>query len=326
MIVVTGAAGFIGSNVVAALNDAGRDDVVVCDRLGQDDRWQNLGKRMFRNFVFPEQLFEFLAKAPHVEAVVHMGAISSTTTRDGDAVVRDNFQFSLGLLDICASRGIPLVYASSAATYGDGSQGFTDDLPFSGLRKLRPLNLYGWSKHQFDLVVAERRERGLPLPPRCVGLKFFNVFGPNEYHKGDMMSVVAKSHDIAAAGGEVKLFKSHRSDFTDGGQRRDFVLVDDVVDVVIWALNHGPDCALLNVGTGQATSFNDLIGALFAAVGRESRIAYIPMPEALRDRYQYATEAPLGALRKAGYRRPFTPLPEAVARYAGFLGAADRHR
>jgi ADP-L-glycero-D-manno-heptose 6-epimerase len=326
MIVVTGAAGFIGSNVVAALNDAGHTDLALCDWLGSDGKWQNLRKRMFREYLFPDQLIEFLRGGREIEAVIHLGANSSTTARDGDDMIRANFQFSLGVLDWCASRGVPLVYASSAATYGDGSNGFSDGVSLATLRNLRPLNLYGWTKHQFDLVVAERHEAKLALPPTCIGLKFFNVFGPNEYHKGDMRSVVAKNFEVAAAGGEVRLFKSHRNDFVDGGQKRDFVYVDDVVNVILWALTSGLKYGLFNVGTGQATSFRDLIEALYAAVGQQPKITYVPMPDMLRSKYQYFTEAPLASLRAAGYAKPFTPVGPAVARYAGYLSSSDPYR
>jgi ADP-L-glycero-D-manno-heptose 6-epimerase len=326
MIVVTGAAGFIGSNVVAALNERGRSDLAICDRLGTDQRWMNLRKRQFREFVLPEDLSAFLEGRRDIEAVIHLGANSSTTATDGDEIMRSNFQPSVRLLDWCASHGAPLIYASSAATYGDGTAGFADGLAIDDLRKLRPLNLYGWSKHQFDLVVAERVAWGLPLPPKCIGLKFFNVFGQNEYHKGDMQSVIAKNYAVAAAGGEVKLFQSHRNDIPDGGQKRDFVYVDDVVDIVLWCLHHGPAHGLYNVGTGQATSFRDLIDALFAAVGRSPSVTYIPMPEGLRGKYQYLTEAPMGALLAAGYDRPITPATAAVARYVAYLSAADPYR
>lgn len=326
MILVTGAAGFIGSNIVAALNERGRNDLVVCDWLGQDGRWLNLRKRMFRDYVFPDDLAAFLPQAEKIEAVIHMGANSSTTAIDGDDIIRTNFQFSLRLLDWCTQRGVPLIYASSAATYGDGAQGFADGMSFAALRELQPLNLYGWSKHQFDLVVADRLTQGLPMPPKCIGLKFFNVFGQNEYHKDDMMSVIAKNYATAAAGGEVKLFKSHRNDFADGGQMRDFVYVDDVVDVVLWFLEAGPGHGLFNVGTGTATSFRELIEALFSAVGQPPRISYVPMPEALRSKYQYFTEAPLTALRAAGYDAAFTPIGPAVATYVRYLSGSDRYR
>jgi len=326
MIVVTGAAGFIGSNVVAALNEQGRNDLVLCDRLGKDQRWQNLRKRIFRDWAFPEELLAFLELASDIEAIIHLGANSSTTATDGDEIVRSNLQFSLRLLDWCTRRGVPLIYASSAATYGDGAQGFQDGLSLDRLRTLRPLNLYGWSKHQFDVVVAERVAQGLALPSKCIGLKFFNVFGQNEYHKADMMSVVAKNYANAASGGEIRLFKSHRNDYEDGGQKRDFIYVDDVVEVVLWCLAHGPAHGLFNVGTGLAATFRELIESLYAAVGQPPAIAYVPMPEALRGRYQYFTQASMRALLQAGYDRPFAPVRPAVAAYVRYLASADPYR
>jgi len=325
VIVVTGAAGFIGSNLVWALNEAGRDDVVVCDWLGKDQRWLNLRKRMFRDFVFPEDLIEF-CRREKPEAILHMGANSSTTAVDGDEILRVNTKFTLALLDYCAAAGAALIYASSAATYGAGENGFVDDDSLAGLKRLRPLNLYGWSKHLVDLVVAERREKRLALPPKCVGLKFFNVYGPNEGHKGAMMSVVGKLYQTAAQGGEVELFKSHRAGVEDGGQRRDFVSVDDVVKTTLWFLDHGPAHGLFNVGTGRATTFRAFVEALFKAIGKSPLIRYVPMPEALRDRYQYFTEASLANLRRAGYAAPFAAVDEGVAAYVGCLSSDDACR
>ncbi|MDH7797803.1 MULTISPECIES: ADP-glyceromanno-heptose 6-epimerase [unclassified Beijerinckia] len=325
MIVVTGAAGFIGSNIVTRLNEKGINDIAVCDWLGSDSRWQNLRKRMFREFVFPEDLTRRLDRLKP-SAIIHMGANSSTTATNGDEIMRTNFLYTLELIDWCAQAQVPLIYASSAATYGNGDDGFTDDFSFSELRQLKPLNLYGWSKHQIDLVVAERVSAGLPLPPKCIGLKFFNVYGPNEYHKGSMTSVVGKNFERAISGQPIDLFKSHRSDYQDGGQLRDFVHVDDAVEVALWFLEHGPSVGLFNVGTGQAASFRQLMEALFKACGREPQINYVPMPEELRERYQYFTQASMSNLRAAGYAAPFLNVEEGVARYVTVLKNADRYR
>jgi ADP-L-glycero-D-manno-heptose 6-epimerase len=326
MLLVTGGAGFIGSNVVASLNEAGRSDVVVNDLLGSDGKWQNLRKRRLADVVPPADLFRWL-DGRRLDAVIHMGAISDTTARDGDAVMDNNFRLSLRLLDWCAETRTPLIYASSAATYGDGAQGFTDDNSPAALARLKPLNLYGWSKHLFDLAVIERVRAGLKLPPQWAGLKFFNVFGPNEYHKGEMMSLVAKRFDDARAGRPVALFRSHRDGIADGEQRRDFIYVDDAVGVVRWLVDTPKVCGIFNVGTGKAESFRDLITALFAALGRAPDIKYIDMPAAIRDSYQYVTQASVENLRRAGYNAGFTPLADAVKRYVvSHLDAADRYR
>jgi len=327
VILVTGAAGFIGSNIVAELNDRGVRDVVLCDWLLDDLRWQNLGKRIFIDFVFPEDLAGWLDRQNDVEAVIHMGANSSTTVVDGDEILRKNFLFTLRLIDWCASAKVPLVYASSAATYGDGGNGFDDGFSLQALRRLRPLNLYGWSKHQIDLVVAHRQASGGALPPKCIGLKFFNVYGQNEYHKGDMASVVCKLFGAARRGETVTLFESHREGVPHGGQRRDFIYVDDVVNVVMWGLETAPIVDVLNVGTGVARSFAELAEALFSAVGKPADIRYKPMPEVLRDRYQYFTQASVDRLRAAGFDRPFTTLEDGVSRYVQrYLAAPDRYR
>src|ERR1700689_1518025 len=215
MLLVTGGAGFIGSNVVAALNDAGRGDIAVCDLLGHDGKWRNLAKRQLADLVPPAELPGWL-NGRRLDAIIHLGAISETTATDGDLVIETNFRLSMRLLDWCTANTTPFIYASSASTYGDGGQGFRDDQSVAALKALRPMNLYGWSKHLFDMAGAERASRGDKLPPQWVGLKFFNVFGPNEYHKGTMMSVLARRFDDIRAGRPVQLFKSHREDIADG--------------------------------------------------------------------------------------------------------------
>lgn len=326
MILITGGAGFVGSNLVAALNQDGERDITVCDDLGSDGKWRNLRKALIQDVVPVSEMTRWLQGRP-LTAVIHMGANSSTTASDGDAVMETNFRSSLRLLEWCTAASVPLVYASSASTYGDGDQGFEDDNSLSALRQLRPMNLYGWSKHMFDLVVADRIDRRLPLPPICVGLKFFNVYGPNELHKGSMMSLVSKYHRLAAAGQRIELFKSHRAGFADGEQLRDFVHVDDIVDVIRWLLKSGPRAGIFNVGTGQARTFKDLIAALFKAVGRPEDVVYVDMPEAIRDRYQYHTEADLTRLRRAGYNQPFLTVEDGVDRLVSeYLSKPDPHR
>jgi ADP-L-glycero-D-manno-heptose 6-epimerase len=326
MLLVTGGAGFIGSNVVASLNEAGRTDVVVNDVLGKDGKWRNLQKRQLADFVPPADLARWL-EGRKLDAVIHLGAISETTARDGDAVIEANFRLSLALLDWCTASRTPFIYASSAATYGDGHEGFSDDWQPEALRRLRPMNLYGWSKHLFDLAVIDRVNRKQKLPPQWAGLKFFNVFGPNEYHKGEMMSLVAKRFDEARAGKPVRLFKSHRPGVADGDQRRDFIFVDDVVAVVSWLLATPSISGIFNVGSGKARSFRDLISAMFAALDRPPNIEYIAMPETIRDSYQYFTEASVDNLRRAGYNAGFTSLEDGVKRYvSAFLNQTDRFR
>ncbi|MCG2643493.1 MULTISPECIES: ADP-glyceromanno-heptose 6-epimerase [Bradyrhizobium] len=326
MLLVTGGAGFIGSNVVAALNDSGRGDVVVCDLLGSDGKWRNLAKRQLVDIVPPAELPDWL-KGRKLDAVIHLGAISETTATDGDLVIETNFRFSMRLLDWCTAGAVPLIYASSAATYGDGAEGFDDDASLAALKKLRPMNLYGWSKQLFDLAVAERVARAEKLPPQWAGLKFFNVFGPNEYHKGSMMSVLARRFDDVKAGRVVQLFKSHRDGIADGDQRRDFIYVDDVVRVILWLLATPAVSGLFNVGTGKARSFKDLMLAAYAALGTRPNIDYVDMPEQIRGAYQYFTESKVDRLHRAGYNGGFTTLEDAVKAYVGdYLDRPDRFR
>jgi ADP-L-glycero-D-manno-heptose 6-epimerase len=326
MLLVTGGAGFIGSNVVAALNDAGRSDVVVCDLLGQDGKWRNLAKRRLADIVPPAELADWL-KGRKLDAIIHLGAISETTATDGDLVIETNFRLSMRLLDWCTASATPFIYASSAATYGDGLQGFRDDPSMAALKALRPMHLYGWSKHLFDMAVAERVARAEKLPPQWAGLKFFNVFGPNEYHKGTMMSVLARRFDDIKCGRAVQLFKSHREGIADGDQRRDFIYVDDVVRVMMWLLSTSSVSGLFNVGTGKARSFKDLILSAYAALGTTPNIEYVDMPDQIRGSYQYFTQSEVDRLRGAGYNGGFTALEDAVALYVkGFLDRADRFR
>ena len=329
MFVVTGGAGFIGSNIVAALDERRSGSVVVCDRLGDGDKWRNVAKRELTDIVAPEHLMAFLdANRDAIEVVFHMGAVSSTTEADVDLMIAANFKPSLAIWSWCAAHEVRLVYASSAATYGDGSQGFDDDASSAALARLRPLNAYGWSKHLFDRRVARLTADGGSAPPQWVGLKFFNVYGPNEYHKGDMKSVAAQIHPRAAAGKAARLFKSHHRDYADGGQMRDFVWIEDCVGMVLWFLDNPGVSGLFNCGTGEARSFEDLAKAVYHALGKEPLIEYRPTPEAIRARYQYFTEAAMDRLFAAGFPRDsLTSLEDGITQYVqGYLSGPDPYR
>lgn len=316
MIVVTGGAGFIGSNIVAALAALNRGDVVVSDRLGRGDKWRNLARHEIADIVPPERLLDFLdACRDEIEAVVHMGAVSSTLERDVDLLLRENFAFSCDLWDWCARSEARLIYASSAATYGDGAQGFLDSQAPEHLARLKPLTPYAWTKHAFDRRAARQAAQGGALPRQWVGLKLFNVYGPNEYHKGPMRSVVHQIFPEVAAGRPARLFASERPGLDDGAQSRDFIHVRDCVDVVLWFLGNPQISGLFNLGTGQARSFADLARAVFKALDRPPEIVYRPMPAELRGRYQYRTEARMEKLRAAGYDAPFLSLEDGVADY-----------
>ena len=329
MIVVTGGAGFIGSNIVARLTAETAYDVVVCDRLETADlaKWKNLAKHAIADFWSPEELFEQLERhAERIEAVVHMGAISSTTEPDADLILRTNFILSRDLWDWCAIRGSRMIYASSAATYGDGETGFNDDDDADSLSQLRPLNAYGYSKMLFDRYAVRQADRG-QAPPQWAGLKFFNVYGPNEGHKGGMKSVVAQIWPKVAADETVTLFRSHNPNYADGGQMRDFVYVDDVVDIIEFLLQSPQVSGIFNAGSGQARSFADLARATFDAAGKTPSIDYVDTPLSIRDRYQYFTEARMDRIRAAGFEGQSTPLEEGVRRYVqNFLATADPYR
>ena len=294
---VTGGAGFIGSNVVARLcRDPGLD-VVVCDWLERN--------------------------AAHVELVVHMGAISSTTEPDADRIVQNNYVLSRDLWNWCAEHRRRLIYASSAATYGNGALGFDDDNAMGALMALRPLNAYGWSKAAFDIHAVREAARG-HAPPQWAGLKFFNVYGPNEEHKASMKSVAAQIWPDVAAGRPVRLFKSYREGVADGGQLRDFVYVRDAADVIEWLAGRPDVSGIYNLGSGRARSFREMAEAVFKAARKDPQIEYAPMPEGIRDRYQYFTEANVDRLRRAGYDGQFTSLEDGVADYVrGYLSQPD---
>ncbi|UTW52572.1 ADP-glyceromanno-heptose 6-epimerase [bacterium SCSIO 12827] len=325
MYVVTGGAGFIGSNIVHGLEARGLGPVAVVDHIDSNEKARNIAKRRDVETVTPEDLSRFLdANAGRIRGIIHMGAISATTETRLVRIIKNNIILSRRLWDWCTAQGVPYIYASSAATYGDGNQGFDDDGAVEALKALKPLNMYGWSKNQFDIWVAEQIAAGAPRPPGWAGLKFFNVFGPNEYHKGRMQSVARQVYEKAARDEACTLFKSHNPDYPDGGQLRDFVWVGDCVDMVLWLLDHPEASGLFNCGAGKARSFADLAAAVYRALGKEPMINFVPTPEDIRDKYQYFTEARMDRIRAAGYAHPQTPLEEGVRRYVqDFLAAGD---
>jgi len=326
MILVTGGAGFIGSNLHASLYEDGKE-VVICDRLREGAKWRNLRHHPPLAVIPPESLATWLAAAPRLEAVVHLGAISATTATDGDLVWQENVSLSQDLWRWCAASGTRYIYASSAATYGDGGAGFDDDFTTLSLRRLKPLNLYGWSKHAFDLWAAHQVETHAPAPPAWAGVKFFNVYGPNEYHKEGMVSVVKVKQDEIAAGGPATLFRSDVPDLADGAQSRDFIWIDDVTAALKFLLAAPKIAGIFNLGTGQARSYADLAAAVCAANNIAPRIAYIDMPAALRGQYQSFTQAPVNRLRAAGFNHKFTSLEDGIQAYIqNYLLAADPYR
>jgi ADP-L-glycero-D-manno-heptose 6-epimerase len=315
VVVVTGGAGFIGSHIVCDLAEAGLR-VVISDLFRSDDKWRNVATAPLYDIVRPEMLREWLSRhADRLAAIVHMGAISATTETDVDRFVVNNIRLTLDLWEWCAANTTRFVYASSAATYGNGSAGFSDDQSPAALATLRPLNAYGWSKHVVDRRIVDDVVSGRARPPQWAGLKFFNVYGLNESHKGDMQSVVGKIYPIVKDGGTVQLFKSHDPQYRDGGQLRDFVYVKDCVAVVRWLLENPTTSGLFNVGTGIARSFVDLVTAVGDAVGRAPNIRFIDTPAGIRSNYQYFTQADLTKLRAAGFVRPFHSLEDGVRDY-----------
>ncbi len=331
MILVTGGAGFIGSNLLAALETRGLHDLVVCDWLGRDGKWRNIAKRELAEIVMPEDLRAFLERhdvKTSLKAIFHMGAVSSTTETDADLIARTNIALPQYLWSWCAENDCRFIYASSAATYGDGTQGFADHCSPMALGKLRPLNPYGWSKLAFDRLVARQvQTNALGRPPQWAGIRFFNVYGPNEYHKGPMKSVAAQIFSRLAAGKPARLFRSHRPEYEDGGQMRDFVSVDHCIAGMLWLFDHPDVSGLFNMGSGKARNFLALANAVFAAIGREPEIEYVDTPVEIRDRYQYFTQADMTRLRAAGFNQPPTELEDGVRDYVTrYLMADDPYR
>jgi ADP-L-glycero-D-manno-heptose 6-epimerase len=322
MIIVTGGAGFIGSAFVWKLNQEGIDNIIIVDRLGTSEKWKNLVNLRFVNYIHKDDFLEMMDTdmVPFkIDAIIHMGACSSTTERDADYLWHNNFVYTKMMAEWALERDVRFIYASSAATYGDGTQGFSDH--HKTIDELKPINMYGYSKQVFDLWVLRQK-----LEHKVAGIKFFNVFGPNEYHKGDMSSVILKAFHQIKETGKVKLFKSYKKEYEDGGQMRDFVYIKDCVKVMWWLYKNPKANGIFNVGTGKARTWNDLIKAVFTAMKKKTNIEYIAMPEALRNQYQYFTEAGMGKLKKAGCPVKFSSLEESVRDYVvNYLQKTDPH-
>ena len=320
MIIVTGGAGFIGSAFVWRLNREGIKDIIIVDQLGTDDKWKNLVGLTFTDYIHKDEFIEMAIadEVPfEVSSVVHMGACSSTTERDADYLWENNYLYSRKVADWALRHNARFIYASSAATYGDGSSGFSDDHEI--ISRLKPSNMYGYSKQVFDLWVLKNK-----LEKKMAGIKFFNVYGPNEYHKGDMVSVIYKAFHQIQETGKVRLFKSYKKEYPDGGQMRDFIYVKDCANVMWWLLENPSVNGIYNLGTGKARTWNDLIAAVFSSMGRKTNIQYIEMPEPLRNQYQYFTQAQMDKLKKTGCHVNFSSLEDSVRDYVtNYLQNAD---
>jgi len=310
MIAVTGGAGFIGSAIAWRLNKLGRNDIIIVDELGLDEKWKNLVALDYHDFINKNDFIKLIESDVKMglDAIIHMGANSSTTEKDADHLMNNNYQYTKKLAEYCIKNNVRYIYASSAATYGDGALGFNDDEALCS--SLRPLNMYGYSKNLFDVWAVKQG-----IMDKIVGVKYFNVFGPNEYHKGDMRSVVHKAYGQIKNTGKVQLFKSGRPDYKDGEQKRDFVYVKDAVEMTLFFLDKKDKNGIYNVGSGNARTWNDLVTAIFKAINKPVNIEYIDLPAHLAEKYQYFTEAKIEKIKKAGYPHPTATLEDGVTDY-----------
>ncbi len=313
MIILTGGAGFIGSCFLWKLNKEKIDDVLVVDHLDDSEKWKNLVGKKYKDYIQKQDFLEAVksGKISKPEAIIHLGACSSTTMTDANYYIHNNFEYSKTLSLWAMELNIPFIYASSAATYGNGENGYDDTIDID---KLAPLNMYGYSKQMFDLWLLRNNYLG-----EVTGIKFFNVFGPNEYHKGSMKSVICKSYDDVEQKGIMKLFKSYKKEYGHGEQKRDFIYIKDAVEVMWFLLNNPENTGIFNLGTAKARSWNDIANSMFAAVGKKSNIEYIEMPEILQEKYQYFTQASMEKIIKAGCRHNFMTLEDSVKDYCSYL-------
>ncbi|MDR0618214.1 MAG: ADP-glyceromanno-heptose 6-epimerase [Endomicrobium sp.] len=314
MIILTGGAGFIGSCFLWKLNQEGIKDVLVVDHLDDSEKWKNLLGKSYYDYIQKNDFFNAVInrQVPKPEAIIHLGACSSTTLYDASYYIRNNYEYSKVLALWAFELGVPFIYASSAATYGNGDNGYDDDI--SKIKSLSPLNMYGFSKHMFDLWLLNNNYLN-----KTTGIKFFNVFGPNEYHKGDMRSVICKNYGAVLYDGLINLFKSYNPQYEDGQQRRDFVYIKDVVEVMYFLFRNPPKTGIFNIGTGKSRTWNDIAKSMFLAVGKKENIKYIDMPDNLKLKYQYFTEAKMDNLKNAGYTKPFMELEDSVKDYCCYL-------
>lgn len=326
MIIITGGAGFIGSHVLAAL-EKNESNIAVVDIFGVDDKWKNVSKRRTTTFISPDSMFNFLEKnQKEIKLVLHFGGISSTMERDVDKIVWNNIRLSVELYEYCVENKIRFIYASSAATFGSGENGLLDRDDIGYLDTLRPLNAYGWSKHCVDKYIWSTNNRKKSQNIGVVALKFFNVYGPNEYHKDNQFSVIYSFYNQLNKGDNLKLFKSYKAEYGDGEQCRDFVWIGDCVKVVLWMIEHTEVSGIFNVGSGMPRTFNDVAKIIFSTLKKECKIEYVDMPEGLKGQYQYHTKADISKLRTAGYNRPMTSLEDGVSLYIkDFLNTNDRY-